>query len=204
MLDLYRRHLKSCPHQAKGRAWKRCSCPVWCDGTLNSGEIRRSVKARDWDEAEERIREWENAGAPKKPEEVNPTIQGLKAAYEADMTARGLVESGARRYKQLLSEMVEYATKRDLALLRHWDDLRVVRSYRQSWTNTGTGATKKLERFRTVMRFAEQSGWITENHAAKLKPPSIKAKPTLPFTPEMRAFSMRATDIGVNGINFVR
>jgi integrase/recombinase XerD len=188
MLDLYRRHLRSCPYQGQGRRHKRCSCPVWCDGTVNGKDIRRSVNTRDWNEAQERIRQWEDSGSPQKPEEVNPTIEDLKSAYEADMTARGLVESGARRYRQLLSEMVVYASKHDLALLRQWDDLRVVRSYRQSWTNTGTGAAKKLERFRTIMGFAEQSGWIRENPAAKLKPPAVKPKPTLPYTMnQMRA-----------------
>ena len=37
MLTPYRRHLKKCPHRGKGRKYTKaakCSCPLWCDGTL--------------------------------------------------------------------------------------------------------------------------------------------------------------------------
>src|SRR5437764_65982 len=51
MLSLYRRHLKKCPHQSKGREYMKCSCPIWRDGYLNSEDYRRSLKTRDWQRA---------------------------------------------------------------------------------------------------------------------------------------------------------
>ena len=61
MLDLYRRHTPKCPHRAKGQGWTKCSCPIWCDGTLNGKRVRRSVGLRDWARAVKRIERWEAA-----------------------------------------------------------------------------------------------------------------------------------------------
>jgi hypothetical protein len=36
MLNLYRRHPKTCkPGKKKGSSYVGCNCPVWCDGELN-------------------------------------------------------------------------------------------------------------------------------------------------------------------------
>jgi hypothetical protein len=37
MLNLYRRHLQTCPHRAKGQSYTKCSCPIWADGQLDGG-----------------------------------------------------------------------------------------------------------------------------------------------------------------------
>ncbi len=34
MLNLYRRHLQTCPHRAKARSYTKCSYPIWVDGLL--------------------------------------------------------------------------------------------------------------------------------------------------------------------------
>ena len=43
MLNLYRRHVRKCPHRAKGQAYTKCSCPIWCDGELNGKRYRKSL-----------------------------------------------------------------------------------------------------------------------------------------------------------------
>ena len=106
----------------------------------------------------------------------------LHAAYVADMTARELASTSIRRYVQLLKQMETFATANKVELLHQWD-LTTLRLFRQSWKDTGVGVVKKLERLRTVMRFALESGWLKENFALKLKAPKPKDSPTLPFTP---------------------
>lgn len=61
MLTLYRRHLSACPPTAKGRSWRRCTCPVWVSGTLGGVKVKRSLDLRSWAAATEKIREWEAA-----------------------------------------------------------------------------------------------------------------------------------------------
>jgi hypothetical protein len=59
MLTIYRRHRKNCSHRTEGRAYRRCLCPIWVDGVLVDKEIRESLKIRDWQRAQELVREWE-------------------------------------------------------------------------------------------------------------------------------------------------
>ncbi len=62
MLTIYRRHMKGCKHQPKGRKHRHCQCPIWVDGFLSGREIRESLKVRDWQRAQEIVREWEIEG----------------------------------------------------------------------------------------------------------------------------------------------
>jgi hypothetical protein len=57
MLTLFRRHIKKCPHRDKGRAWKRCKCPIWVDGAQHGIDIRKGLKTTSWEEAEHKLRE---------------------------------------------------------------------------------------------------------------------------------------------------
>jgi hypothetical protein len=65
MLNLYRRHLKDCAHRAKGAAYTKCNCPVWCDGELNGKRIRESLKLRDWHRAIRKLAAMEDPTAPR-------------------------------------------------------------------------------------------------------------------------------------------
>ena len=51
MLTLYRRHLKRCS-KADDRYWKRCSCPMWVEGTANGIYLRRSLQTASWERAQ--------------------------------------------------------------------------------------------------------------------------------------------------------
>lgn len=63
MLTAYRRHLKTCPHRSKGRTYRRCSCPIWVQGTLEGQSVRRSLDLANWERAAEVIREMEATGS---------------------------------------------------------------------------------------------------------------------------------------------
>ena len=53
---------------------------------------------------------------------------------------------------------------------------------------------KKLERLRAFFRFAQDNEWIGQNPAAKLKSPTVKQTPTLPFTPDEMGSIVAACD----------
>jgi integrase len=79
--------------------------------------------------------------------------------------------------------MREFAAAAGLRFLKELD-LGVLRKFRASWADGNIAASKKLERLRAFMRFAQESGWITDNGARKLKKPIVTDVPTLPFSRE--------------------
>jgi integrase len=99
------------------------------------------------------------------------------------MKSRALAASSIRRYEQLLKETEMFAEAHNVPLVSQWN-LDVLRAFRHAWKDTGMGVVKKLERLRTVMKFAAESGWTDSNDARKLKAPKVKPQPTLPFSAE--------------------
>lgn len=69
MLAICRRHGKRCAHGSQGRKHRRCRCPTWADGLFEKQEIRKSLETRDWEEAQDIVREWETEGQ-RSPEPV--------------------------------------------------------------------------------------------------------------------------------------
>jgi len=53
MLRPYRRHEKSSPHRSA--TYRRCTCPVWVDGTLERRRVRKSLDTRNWKLPEEQV-----------------------------------------------------------------------------------------------------------------------------------------------------
>jgi integrase/recombinase XerD len=182
MLTIYRRHLKSCSHRAEGRKYRRCRCPIWADGFLGANEIRESLELRDWEKAQQRIREWEAEGIHVVPD-ANDAITVMSACetFEHDAKARGLENSTMKKYTALFKQLKTYSSERGIRFLEqlNLDELRL---FRQSWRDNGISALKKLERLRAFLRFAQESGWIKENPAKKLASPKVTSAPTMPFT----------------------
>ena len=182
MLTAYRRHVKNCPHRDEGRKYRRCRCPIWVDGFLNGVEIRESLEHRDWEKAQGQIREWEAEGVIAAA--VPPvTIEQACDAFLEDAQARKLREPTLYKYRLLFRQMQGFATEHGLRFLKEFD-LAVLRKFRASWPDGNISASKKLERLRAFMRFAQESGWVGENAAGKLKKPIVTDVPTLPFSRE--------------------
>jgi hypothetical protein len=80
-LNLYRRHLPKCPHRDKGSAYVKCSCPIWCDGTLNGKRYRHSLGTRDWGRAGRRMAKLEEPGA-RLPKPIPQAIEAFQASGE--------------------------------------------------------------------------------------------------------------------------
>jgi len=57
MLNLWRRHLRACPHRL--RTYKKCGCPIWVQGTLNGKWLKKSLDLRNWESAQRLVRDWE-------------------------------------------------------------------------------------------------------------------------------------------------
>src|SRR5258707_1166208 len=87
MLTIYRRHKKNCTHRTEGREYRRCLCPIWADGMIGAADVRKSLRTRDWQKAQDYVREWEAREAEPKATAEPMTIQVAKDKYLVDAAA---------------------------------------------------------------------------------------------------------------------
>jgi integrase/recombinase XerD len=202
MLTIYRRHRKNCKQRIDGRGYRRCLCPIWVDGSLNGVEMRKSLRLRDWQRAQDLVRKWEAAGERlEKPKPL--TVKEVCEKFVADAEARNLREPTLYKYRLLFRQLQDFAATYGLPCITDFD-IDWVRRFRASWKNKNISARKKLEAFRAFFRFAHESGWIPTNPASHLKPPKITEPPTAPFTREEVASILKACDIYPDKANAVR
>ena len=182
MLTIYRRHQRDCEHQGEGRSYRRCRCVIWVDGTVGDVDIRKSLHTRDWQKAQDIVRQWEAEG--QRVEETPPiTLKEACDKFMADAEARGLREPTLYKYRLLFSRLQTFAESQGIECLCECD-LDCLRRFRGTWPNRNIAARKKLEALRAFFRFSWESDWIPSNPAIKLKPPKITDPPTMPFSPE--------------------
>jgi len=183
MLTIYRRHRKDCKQRAKGRKHRHCQCPIWVDGALGGKEMRESLKLRDWQRAQEMIREWEAEDRRTRQQEQQIKIKDAHEKFIADAEARKLNDSTLYKYRLLFRQLDGFAETYKLQFLTQLD-LDTLATFRATWTEGPCTSLKKLERLRAFMRFAEKRKWIDDNPATELKAPKVPNKPTMPFTRE--------------------
>lgn len=185
MLTLYRRHTRSCGQ--KDRYYRRCKCPVWVEGTTNSGEyIRHSLKLISWERGDEEKR-WLELGPdaavgdparPSIPQRI--TIREAITKFCRECESRNLGDSTMRKYRTLAKHLLEFASYRFVYLSEFTTEM--AREFRSAWKDGPRAAGKKLERLRAFFRFTIENGWLKESPVKHLKPPIVKDSPTLPFS----------------------
>jgi integrase len=149
------------------------------DGFIENEEIRKTLKTRNWEKAQEIIRDWEAEG--KQAAEPEPvTIAQAWEEFLADAKARNLREPTVYKYDLLSRQTAKFATDEGIRFLGQLD-LPMLRKFRATWPNQNLGALKKLEYLRAFFRFAHQSRWLEENPVSKLESPKVKQSPTMPF-----------------------
>jgi hypothetical protein len=107
MLTVYRRHRRRCKHYTKGREHRHCNCPIWVDGFLGGKELRRLTKVRNWQRAQELVREWEAEDRITSAE--RKTVEDAWRDFIADLDSRHLHPSTTRKYKLLKRQMQSIA-----------------------------------------------------------------------------------------------
>ncbi len=192
MLTIYRRHRKNCKQRTKGRKHRHCQCPIWVDGVLGGKEMRESLKLRDWQRAQEIIREWE-AEDRRTSRPQRKSVADAWKDFLADVEARKLHGSTVRKYKLLKRQMEDYGQRHGLHFLDEFD-LPSVSQFRSGWKDGPRSSAKKLERLRAFFRFAQKRKWVPENPASDLKAPKITLCPTMPYTREEMMRILAALD----------
>lgn len=178
MLNLYRRHLRKCPHRTKGQNYTKCSCPIWVDGEMDGKRCRKSVGLRDWARAVKRAEKWEA-----KPATVGAAT-GLHASFDSyigDCCARNLKQSTITSYEKTLEHLEAFCRARGVLHVDHLD-LGLLTDFRASRGVAPSTSGKELETLRAFCAFAVKRGWMPENFAKELAPPKEDGPPTLPFS----------------------
>lgn len=185
-LTIYRRHSLDCPHKSKGRRWHRCNCPIWIQGSLGGEYVRESLNLTVWGAAQERVRGWEASGQVGVVRNDIPTIKEAVDKHIADAEARNLQPESVKKIKDVIERrFLVYCSDQGYRSLRQMD-VDAVREFRNLLVKdySPNSARKRLEYVRAFFRFCHQSGWITANPAAAIKPPKPDHAPTMPFEPE--------------------
>ena len=119
MLIIYRRHNpKKC--RFTSRSEYRCKCPIWVSGTKDGRRIREALKSRDWNRAQEVVREWDVEG--KKPKrKQRTTIQEWRDQFLKDAEARNLSNGTLRLYKLLFRQFLDFAKSRGYSFVDELD-----------------------------------------------------------------------------------
>lgn len=200
MLSVYRRHRKNCPHRQDGRSHRRCLCPIWVDGTIGQREIRKSLKIRDWQKAQDAVREWESQGR-QTGELLSERMTVVEATREfiADTEARKLKEPTIYKFRLLFQQLETFAKESGIRLLEQLD-ISALRRFRASWKDGDLSALKKLERMRSFFRFAHESGWVDHNPTVPMKSPKVTIRPTLPYSREEMLCILRAATAHIHEI----
>jgi site-specific recombinase XerD len=152
---------------------------------MGGREVRKSLAMRDWQKAQDHVREWEARETEPRSTSEPATIHESEEKYLADAVARCLNESTIYKYRLLFKQQDAFAAKRGLRYLRELD-LETLDSFRAEWNDGPRSSLKKLERLRAFFRFCERRKWVDGNPAADLRAPKVQNRPTMPFTqPEM-------------------
>jgi hypothetical protein len=170
----------------KGRLNRKCRCPIWISGVDASGDrVKESTKLRDGTRAETLARHWDAEGT-KPATTTRTTIEDWRIAFMQDassLAGKNLNSEAIRKYKLLFRQIGAFAKDKGFQFVNQLD-LHALTEFRATWRESPLTATKKLERLRSVLKFAQRRKWITDNPALDLDSPKLKQPPTLPFTAE--------------------
>lgn len=160
---------------------------------MSGRQLRRTLRTRDWQKAQNLVREMEATGAEVEPVTGPVTLGAAWEAFLGDGEKRGLREATLYKYRLLKKRMEDFAIEHGLRFIIEFD-VATVRSFRVSWPDQNLAALKNLERLRAFFRFCQEAGWIQQNTARKVANPRIHHKPKLPFTREEWLRILNAVD----------
>lgn len=194
MLRLYRRHRTSCAHTSE--TYRRCSCPIYVEGSLGGETIRKAMDQTSWDAATELVRGWTATGQIGVVRAEVPSIKDAVQKYFDDAQARQLQPATISKQKNLLEKrLLVWCDNKGYRHLKQLD-VDALRQFRTTWPDGPLSAYKNLERLRAFLGFCLQSNWIEKNHAKALKPPKVPDKSTKVkvFTEAQLAKLLKACD----------
>jgi len=165
MLITYRRH-NPAKCRFRSRSEYRCKCPIWVSGTKADGERVQALKIHDWKRAQEEVRRWDVEGwRPIRVERV--TVDEWQKKFIQEAEAANLSGETLRKYKHLFRQLQDFARNKGIRNVLDLD-LTTLDDFRSTWNDGPLSSSKKLERLRSIFKFALVRKWISESsHESK-------------------------------------
>ena len=183
-VSIFRRHSRTCPHKAEGRAWDRCGCTYWAD-PRPIGPLQ-SLGTKDRQTAQKMARDMEVSGGAYPTRESTGDgpmkLKDAKDAFFVNLTVRNLATATVYKHKILWRQCLAFAEKNRLEFVVDLNPT-MIDQFVGTWNDAALGRGRKLERFRQFFKFAVSRDWIEEDPTAGMKGPIVKSKQTPPFTP---------------------
>jgi integrase len=171
VLRVFRRHRALCPHRSE--RYRRCSCPIYVEGSLGGEYVRKSLDQTSWEAASDLIAAWTASGRVGVVRVDIPTIAGAVDKFFEDAKARQLQPATIGKQTNLLkNRLLPWCADKGLRLLKQLD-VSALREFGATWEDGALSAYKNLERLRSFFAFCQQAGWIPQNPAKALKPPKL-------------------------------
>ena len=195
LLQLSRRHTRTCPHRAKGAGYQKCRCPIVASGTVDGERIRLALGTTLWGVAARKLAEIEQAAA----EPESAPEKGFAEACEAFEAQLEGQESTVIKNRRRLRFLREYAESHRLGTVRDWT-LEALDGYREH-RRRDLGAlawAKELQFCRTLFGWCQKRGWCDGNPAKDMKMPAKpRPRPRTPYTSdEVASIIAAASRIG--------
>ena len=114
MLTLWRRHGPGCKHTS--RTNRRCSCPIWIEGTTADGRTVKpqSLKTRLWADAERRKAKLDRSAV------AGRMLSVAAEDFLTDAGRRKLTRNVLAKWERLLTRMQDYAAENGLEKIQSW------------------------------------------------------------------------------------
>lgn len=178
MLSLYRRHVASCGK--KSRRERRCSCPIWVQGTLGGETIRKSLDLNAWDAAEKVVHGWREAGKIGiEGRKLISVSEGVEA-FLRDAATR-LKQTTVGLYRQRLSGFVSWCAANRVKYVTD-ASIEKLREFREGWICAPVTAARRIDQLKIFFGFCLDNGWIQKNPAKALRAPEVKYIGKAPFS----------------------
>jgi integrase/recombinase XerD len=179
MLTIYRRHLKSCPHTS--RAYRRCPCPLWVQGTLGGQSIRKALDVTSLEAASRLVTGWTAAGTIESPKGEPPRLDAAIATYLDAKRNRKLAEATIYKLRTVFEkQLLRWAAHRGYRYLHELTPPRLL-DWQGTWKDAPLAASKKYQTVVGFFYFCIRMKWMSENPMKALDAPKAKQTPTLPF-----------------------
>jgi integrase len=207
MLSLWRRHLKACPHRSKGRSFRKCGCPIWCDGEIDGKRIRQALDTCDWARATRRLAKFEDPGyglcqceQPGCTELVQRgrcprhtrTVAAAIASYHDRF--RDASDATKQSRKAILAYFEDFLNGRRVTTVDQVD-LESLDAFRSARPVTPWTWTKELGILRHFFRFCLDNEWILKSWADRVPmPKNLKPADREPYDPSDVAKILAACD----------
>jgi integrase len=196
------------PPQTKTDRAKDCDCTIHVEGSLPGGDYltNKATGANDWKLAQDIANKWtvwDATTPPVKIEPDDPTIEYVVKSFMSSIGPDGnnVEPSTIHKFGILLDHrMKSFIQQKGYTRIRQLDSMDVVTKLTESFRNLNPHHNKKgladvkvplatstrraeIERLRYFLRYCVDRGWMSKNHAEKIKASTSTTK-KFGFAPE--------------------